>query len=431
MRVVVLPESRVLFPDALDELLFLHALRRLIDGCLRRAEVQGQAAGKTAHGLVAPRLDGHHQRGERFIERLDAVFGELAGDGLEAEPLRRERAHHRARTVEVLLQRQGHAAVILEGLVGRRRNGVDRVRPDQRLEIEHIAVRRILGAGRRPQRPLHVRAVMAQLLPTLAAEDLPEELVGEFGVGDGDLAEERADLRIVLLLELRLHLLFGQRVDAADEEAGHRGDLVDRQPLGHAALQTSQIGLHHLGVDVVREDQGDVDVDAVGDRFLDGRNALRRGRNLDHHVRPPQRGEEPLGLGGRIGRVVRQKRRDLQAAESVPALAAVVDRTEDVGGVADVFDGDGVVDLFARLVLRRQSAQLRVVVVAAADGLLEDGRIRRQTAQVVFIDHPLQIAARDQPPFHLIEPDALSRFRQFNKWIAHQNLREGPKHIAC
>src|SRR5207249_2608651 len=107
------------------------------------------------------------------------------------------------------------------------------------------------------------------------------------------------------------------------------------------------------------------------------------------------------------------------------AFTAIINRTKDVGSIADVFDGDGVVDLFARLVLRGQIAKLRVVVLAAADGLLENRRIRSQPAQAVFIDHPLQLAAGDESPFHLIEPDALSRFRELNKWIAHQNLRGG------
>ena len=107
-----------------------------------------------------------------------------------------------------------------------------------------------------------------------------------------------------------------------------------------------------------------------------------------------------------------------------PPLRLVVDGPEDVGGVADVFDGELVVDLVARFVLRGEHAQLRVVVVAAADRLLEDRRIRGQAAQVVFIDHPLQLAAGDEPALHLIVPDALPGFCEFSEGIAHQ---EPPK----
>ena len=264
---------------------------------------------------------------------------------------------------------------------------------------------------------------MFQLLPSFAGEGLFEKLIGELRVRDGDLAEERADLGIIALLQLRLHLFLGERVDAAHEETGHGRDLVNRQPLRHAAFQSAQIRLHHLRINLVREDERDVDVDAIRDRLLDGRNAFRRGRNLDHHVRPIERGKQPLGLGRRGRGVVRKERRHFEAAEPVATVALVVDGTKDVRGVADVFDGDGVVDLFARFVLRGQAAQLRVVVVAAADRFLENSRIRSQPAQVILVNHPFQIAAGNEAPLHLIEPDALPRFREFNKWIAHQNLR--------
>ena len=226
VRVVVLPERRVFLPDAIDELLFLDALRGLIDRCLCTAEVEGKALAESVNRFVAARFDRRHQRRERFVERLHAILGELGRDRVETETLLVELAQHLARGIEVLLQRHGNAAVLLERFVGRRRNCVDGVRPDERLDVEHVAVRRILRAGRCPQRTLHIRAVMLQLLPTLAAEGLFEELVGELGVGNRDLAEERADLGIIVLLQLRFHLLLGQRVDAANEKAGDRCDLV-------------------------------------------------------------------------------------------------------------------------------------------------------------------------------------------------------------
>src|SRR5947208_5168503 len=50
---------------------------------------------------------------------------------------------------------------------------------DQRLEVEHVAVLRILRAGGGPQRTLHARAVVAQAREALAAEDSLELLIGE------------------------------------------------------------------------------------------------------------------------------------------------------------------------------------------------------------------------------------------------------------
>jgi hypothetical protein len=104
----------------------------------------------------------------------------------------------------------------------------------------------------------------------------------------------------------------------------------------------------------------------------------------------------------------------------VPCVRLVVRGTEDVGGVADVLDGQLVVDLFLRFVLPGQAAQLRVVVVAAANRLLEDGWVRGEAAQIVVIDQPPELAARDQPALHLVVPDALPDFRQFRQWIRHR-----------
>src|SRR5262249_60263954 len=85
-------------------------------------------------------------------------------------------------------------------------------------------------------------------------------------------------------------------------------------------------------------------------------------------------------------RVVGQRRQGLEAAEAVESLRLVVDGTEDVGGLADVLDGQLVVDLLRRFVLPGEAAQLRVVVVAATDGLVEDRGIRGQAAQIVLVD---------------------------------------------
>ena len=97
-----------------------------------------------------------------------------------------------------------------------------------------------------------------------------------------------------------------------------------------------------------------------------------------------------------------------------------MDGAEDVGGMADVFDRQFVVDLVARLVLRGQIAELTVVVLAAADRLLEDGRVGREAAQVVLIDHLFQFAARDELALHLVEPNALPDLPELHQRVAHE-----------
>ena len=92
-----------------------------------------------------------------------------------------------------------------------------------------------------------------------------------------------------------------QRIDLAvhpaHEEARHRGDPVDRQPLGDplppAPARKASITFR---VALDREEQRDVDVDPVAEAVLDGRQALACARDLDHHVGPVDRAPEPLGL---------------------------------------------------------------------------------------------------------------------------------------
>ena len=109
-------------------------------------------------------------------------------------------------------------------------------------------------------------------------------------------------------------------------------DLVDRLAVIEPPFQAAQIGVGDLGVAPDREQQRDVDVDAVGDEFLDRRDAGARGRHLDHHVRPVEaRGEfVRLAHGGRG--VVRQVRRDFHAHVAVAAVGRAEHRQQHVGG---------------------------------------------------------------------------------------------------
>src|SRR5207302_1846496 len=85
-------------------------------------------------------------------------------------------------------------------------------------DVERVLVGLVLGAGRRPERPLPGGAGRLQLLPALRGHRLLVELPGLLGVGHRDLAEQRLRLRRADLLQL----LVGGAVDPADEEAGHR-----------------------------------------------------------------------------------------------------------------------------------------------------------------------------------------------------------------
>ncbi len=171
MRIVRLPKRAVARMDARGELFFFRANDRLVEAV---DVVQRQAIAEAAHDGIAPRLDGLHQLLERFIEGLDPLGSELLRDRAEAESLRFEVGQRAPRFVDSFFDRQFDPAMIAKRRVRRGRHGIHRVRADERLDVQHVAVARILRPGRRPERTLHARAEVAQFEETIAAEDLLE-----------------------------------------------------------------------------------------------------------------------------------------------------------------------------------------------------------------------------------------------------------------
>ena len=203
-------------------------------------------------------------------------------------------------------------------------------------------------------------------------------------------------------------LLVHHAVNTADEEAGHRGDTVHRQPGGDAALEGLEVGLSDLLVHFDREDERDVYVQAGEQQLLDGRKAGRCGRYFDHYVRPIQVGEQPLGFFNRRLGVIGEERRNFQTDESVSAIAGVVSTTQHVGAIANVLEDEFFIDMGDITAAARQFLQLLGVVLAAADGLLEDGRVRRHPTEAIFVDKALESASCHQSPAELIEPNTLT-----------------------
>ena len=76
-------------------------------------------------------------------------------------------------------------AVVAERVHRRRRHGVDRVAADQLLDIEHVAIGLVLGAGARPQQALRPRALGARAPASARSATMRLiALIGELGVGD-------------------------------------------------------------------------------------------------------------------------------------------------------------------------------------------------------------------------------------------------------
>jgi hypothetical protein len=231
--------------------------------------------------------------------------------------------------------------MIAEGVERRRRHGVDRVGTDQLLDIEHVAVVLVLGAGRSPQQPLRFCPFGRKPVPPRAREQPLVFLIGEFCIGDRDLALQRGQplllAGVVGARDLFIELLVDRAVDAADKEARDAGDMGGIAAAGDIVLQASEIGFGDLDVDFLRKQQCDVDADAFADQVFDRGQAFRRRRHLDHEVVAMNVLPEPLGLGDGAFGVHRQIRRYFETDEAVFALQIIVNRAQHVGSVLDVF----------------------------------------------------------------------------------------------
>ena len=166
----------------------------------------------------------------------------------------------------------------------------------------------------------------ASLLPPGAAEDLLVDLVGQLGVGYGELALEIVGPELLELL-VRLGVYPG------DEEARHGVHARGISPVLDEPLEAPGVGAGHLAVALEGEDQGDVYGLAAGDHLLYSNEPRQRGRYLDEEVGPVDHLVQPRGLLDRGLRVVGDVRLDLQGDEAVLAPGLLVDRHEDVAGV--------------------------------------------------------------------------------------------------
>ena len=164
--------------------------------------------------VVAPRGDGAQQGLERGDEFVDAFGLQFLARHVQVNAQFCQTRDARPAPLHVIFNRQGDRAVVEEGVERLGRQRVDRVGADERIHVERVRQRGVLGAGAGPQRPLHARALRRQPLPAFAGEELAEALIDQFGVVNGD---SRLQLR---------RAGFGQRgvqldVDATDEEGGH------------------------------------------------------------------------------------------------------------------------------------------------------------------------------------------------------------------
>ena len=281
-------------------------------------------------------------------------------------------------------------AVVGQSVQGLLRHGVHDERSDELVNVDAIGVSRVLGAGGSPQRTLLLGALGLEGGPTrIVGELVLEQFVSETSVGDGGLAFESLGLVGADLLEL----LVDGGIHTGNEEGGDGTDVVQIVAVGVSLGDALDEGVDDLLVALEREDQGDVDGDALGQGGGDCRQAFEGCRNLNHGVRTVDLLPEldSLLLGG-FG-LVSQTRIHLDGDAAVNEIGGFGDLTEDVGGVAHVGGGE-LADSGLNVNLA-EFLKLGVVRADLAQGLLEDGRVGGDANDVLVLDELLQVAGLD------------------------------------
>src|SRR6185437_4389364 len=131
-------------------------------------------------GASAAARGARHLRRD-FLQQLIEWLVELV-DSVHAEG--RQTLENISRLRQPLAQARLRLAVITISLECLERHGVDGARPEQCLDVLHIAVLGILGAGACPQQPLHARAARGEALKALGGKGLLIDVVGKLAAGD-------------------------------------------------------------------------------------------------------------------------------------------------------------------------------------------------------------------------------------------------------
>ena len=157
------------------------------------------------------------------------------------------------------------------------RHRVDRVGPDELLDVDRVLVVRVLGRRSTPTGSAAWSRPWPPAPPTPASRR-PRGRSGRRAWRWRSPSLPLSSSWPPMLVEA----LVGLGVDARDEERGDRRELAARVAAAvDEALDAADVGLGDLAVALEREDQRDVDRDALGDRVLDRLQALERRRDLD------------------------------------------------------------------------------------------------------------------------------------------------------
>ena len=420
------PERRrILAPNLVEEAVRPQAADALLDGHGIRPEVERVAIDRLGQRREPLRLQRRPQAVPRLGELADALLLEPPRDGLEIDPEIGEPLQHLARALDASGEARLGPAVIAVGVERFERDGGDGARPDEGVDVLHVAVGGVLGAGAGPQEPLGPRAARREIGEPAAAEDVLVHPGGGLRARDGDLAHEELGDRSARTAEPAdaVELGVDEHVDAAQEEARDRRHPTEVRARRGALLEPGEVRVRHLAVPRQPEEQRHVDVDPLGHEPPDGRHSLAGRRHLDERVGAADGRPEPARLGDRRRGVVGSIGRHLQAHEAVGAVGPVEHRAEEVRGALHVVDGERLEHLVDALPLERQRPDGRVVVVAARDRLLEDGRVRGDSADPVLGDPALELTRCEHAAADEVDPHALAERGEREQRVMVHGLR--------
>ena len=243
--------------------------------------------------------------------------------------------------------------MILERLDRLERHRVHRVGADQLLDVEHVAVRRILRRRRRPQAPLVARALAGEVLPPRPGERLLVSARTPASRSRSPACPRAPDAPSC-----------SRRLSASVSTRETKNDATDATFARIASgrdepLEAAEIRLDDGPVPLQREDQRDVDRLAARDAVLDRGQAELRRRDLDHQIRAVDLlVRSTCACSNVLSVSYAMPRVDLHRDVAVGAARGVLGRPQHVAGVADVLERQREEDL-RRVVETLRRAQLR------------------------------------------------------------------------
>src|ERR1035438_10103312 len=118
-----------------------------------------------------PLRQGLHQLVERLVKLVDSFVLKLPRYIADADAEFRQSRQQPAGFLDILFEPGFRLSMVAVGIQRFQRRGVDRVQSAKGLDVFHVAVVRVLGAGAGPEQPLGTGALSSQLPKPFAAED--------------------------------------------------------------------------------------------------------------------------------------------------------------------------------------------------------------------------------------------------------------------